>query len=171
MFRCGIKTEPSSSSIAVRRSWLPPPPTALAQSHRNRSSPMDSPSRRSLAVVEEFPCRRSSCPSSTILHCRLFSKMKMSLRKTLDSDGDASTHRYFHVDFDGFSLLKSEIELSSRLSLFFLTSLFILHVLEVILKGDVEVERVRSILESKVFFLLSLCLCKHSVILHQIRCQ
>jgi hypothetical protein len=62
-----------TSSIAGQ-SWLTT--LVLAQSHRSRSSLMDSFSRRFLAVVEEFPCRRFSCPFSTTLRCRLFSKIE-----------------------------------------------------------------------------------------------
>lgn len=60
------------------------------------------------------------------------------------------THCYFHVDFDGLALFKPKVQLRLRLCLFFLDRLCILHILKVVLKCHVEIERVWSILQPDV---------------------
>jgi hypothetical protein len=97
--------------------------------------------------VEGFPCRQSSFPFATKLRCRPFSenrrgRLRLSgLRERLDA------YRDLHVDFDGFAFLEAEIELGFGFGFLLLNRLFVLHILEVVLEGDVEVEGVRSVLK------------------------
>lgn len=64
---------------------------------------------------------------------------------------ESPTHRYFHVDFNGFSFLEPKIQLNFRFRLLFLASFFVLNILEMVLKGNIEVKRVWAILKTTSF--------------------
>lgn len=88
----------------------------------------------------------TSSDLGAILFLKIKAVFKISFR---EFSGTLETHRDLHVDLDGFALLEAQVQLLLRFDLFLLDLLLVLDPLEVVLQGDVQVERVGPVAEAE----------------------
>lgn len=131
MLRTDPKIEPSLSCLLMNLS-------EPAQNRRNHCS-TDFYPRSSVAEAKIQVILRFSSPFLTKTPCRLSSKLggtAINYTRYLIS----TSYCYFHINFNGFSFFKSQIQLCSRFRFFFFNCFCIFHIFEVILKCYIEVK-------------------------------